>query len=244
MHHGCGLLGASEDDFRQALAADGVLPAWRLGAFDDVEETLRHSLARLRQSPELIARDHIRGLRLRPRDRHAAPGRAGLEGRAAGIRGRWPCSASDRAPPRRRHRTGSAPPRRLTPPRAACRRWTSSALERDQEHHRVLDRNGRRRRALVGPGRLDGRVVHRQRDLVPPVLVVTSTRSVSDADQPCGPLVVSAKIESRRVPAGTASGAVVCVATGSVSASAVNDRSRRHRGRRPCRRPSAPPSPR
>src|SRR5829696_6414362 len=61
MHHGCGLLGASEDDFRQALAADGVLPAWRLGAFDDVEETLRHSLARLRQSPELIARDHIRG---------------------------------------------------------------------------------------------------------------------------------------------------------------------------------------
>src|SRR3712207_929848 len=29
MHEGCGLLGASEDDFRQALAADGVLPSWR-----------------------------------------------------------------------------------------------------------------------------------------------------------------------------------------------------------------------
>jgi carbonic anhydrase len=61
MHEGCGLHGASEDDFRQALAADGVLPTWRLGAFDDIEEKLRHSLARLRTSPELAVRDHIRG---------------------------------------------------------------------------------------------------------------------------------------------------------------------------------------
>src|ERR1700716_162200 len=61
MHDGCGLHGASEDDFAQALAADGVLPTWRLGAFDDVEATLRHSLVRLRSSPELPARDHIRG---------------------------------------------------------------------------------------------------------------------------------------------------------------------------------------
>ncbi len=61
MHEGCGLHGASEDEFRQALAADGALPSWRLGAFDDIEDTLRHSLARLRSSPELIARDHIRG---------------------------------------------------------------------------------------------------------------------------------------------------------------------------------------
>jgi carbonic anhydrase len=61
MHDGCGLQGASEDDFAQALAADGVLPTWRLGAFGDVEATLRHSLARLRASPELPARQHIRG---------------------------------------------------------------------------------------------------------------------------------------------------------------------------------------
>jgi carbonic anhydrase len=61
MHDGCGLNGASEDDYRQALADDGVLPTWRLGAFDDVEATLRHSLARLRSSPELTAREHIRG---------------------------------------------------------------------------------------------------------------------------------------------------------------------------------------
>jgi carbonic anhydrase len=62
MHDGCGLHGASEDAFAKALAADGVLPTWRLGAFDDVEATLRHSLARLRSSPELPARDHVRGL--------------------------------------------------------------------------------------------------------------------------------------------------------------------------------------
>lgn len=61
MHHGCGLHGASEDAYRQALAEDGVLPTWRLGAFDDIEDTLRHSLARLRASRELIAHDAIRG---------------------------------------------------------------------------------------------------------------------------------------------------------------------------------------
>ena len=61
MHDGCGLNGASEDAFAETLAADGVLPTWRLGAFDDVEATLRHSLARLRASPELPVRDRIRG---------------------------------------------------------------------------------------------------------------------------------------------------------------------------------------
>ena len=38
MHDGCGLLGASEDSYARALAADGARPSWRLGAFDDVEE--------------------------------------------------------------------------------------------------------------------------------------------------------------------------------------------------------------
>jgi carbonic anhydrase len=61
MHEGCGLHGASEDEFAQSLRADGVLPTWRLGAFEDVDATLRHSLARLRASPELPARDDIRG---------------------------------------------------------------------------------------------------------------------------------------------------------------------------------------
>jgi carbonic anhydrase len=61
MHEGCGLHGASEDEFLSALAADGARPTWRLGAFDDVEAALRHGLERLRASAELPARDHIRG---------------------------------------------------------------------------------------------------------------------------------------------------------------------------------------
>ncbi len=61
MHEDCGLHGASEDEFADQLAADGVLPSWRLGAFDDLEDALRHSLARLRSSRELIAREQIRG---------------------------------------------------------------------------------------------------------------------------------------------------------------------------------------
>ena len=60
MHEGCGLHGASEDEFAQALADDGVLPSWRLGAFQDIEATLRQSLTRLRSCKELVARDHIR----------------------------------------------------------------------------------------------------------------------------------------------------------------------------------------
>jgi len=61
MHHGCGLRGASEDEFTEALAADGALPTWRLGAFEDVEDALRRGLARLRATPELPARDDISG---------------------------------------------------------------------------------------------------------------------------------------------------------------------------------------
>jgi carbonic anhydrase len=61
MHQGCGLHGASEDAFAAALAADGALPTWRLGAFEDVDAALQRSLARLQASPELPARDHIRG---------------------------------------------------------------------------------------------------------------------------------------------------------------------------------------
>ncbi len=61
MHDGCGLRGASEDDYARALAADGARPSWRLGAFEDVEAALRDSLARLRTAPELPHRDRIRG---------------------------------------------------------------------------------------------------------------------------------------------------------------------------------------
>ena len=78
MHENCGLHGASEDEFAAALAADGILPTWRLGAFQDLDGTLRDSLSRLRASPELPHRDHIRGLVFDPESGHlrevAGPG--------------------------------------------------------------------------------------------------------------------------------------------------------------------------
>jgi carbonic anhydrase len=61
MHDDCGLHGASEDRFAEELAADGAAPTWRLGAFADLDATLRAGLALLRSSPELPARDQIRG---------------------------------------------------------------------------------------------------------------------------------------------------------------------------------------
>lgn len=65
MHHGCGLHGASEDRFVKDLAEDGVLPTWRLGAFDDLEATLRHSVVRLCSSPELT-HHNVRGFLFDP----------------------------------------------------------------------------------------------------------------------------------------------------------------------------------
>ena len=74
MHEGCGLKGASEDDFAAALAADGVLPNWRLGAFEDLDATRATASAACARAPELSHRDRIRGSRLRPRERGPARG--------------------------------------------------------------------------------------------------------------------------------------------------------------------------
>ena len=51
MHEDCGLHETAGDELKASL-----------GGFDDLDETLRDSLARLRSSPELPVRDHIRGL--------------------------------------------------------------------------------------------------------------------------------------------------------------------------------------
>ncbi len=67
MHEGCGLLGADDERFAQALAADGAHPPWRLGGFADVEQALREGLERLRESPELAHRDRISGFVFDPR---------------------------------------------------------------------------------------------------------------------------------------------------------------------------------
>ena len=117
MHDGCGLHGASE---------------YELGAFDDLEATLRESLARLRACSELPARDHIRGFIFDPETgalrevdarRGRPPGRRvprtrARPPRARALRGRVPSS-----PPPGRGGLPSAAPlwsaRAGSPPRRA-----------------------------------------------------------------------------------------------------------------------------
>lgn len=62
MHRGCGLEGASDEDFHSLLETQGARPRWRLGAFTDLEERLRESMQRLRESRELAHGDAVRGL--------------------------------------------------------------------------------------------------------------------------------------------------------------------------------------
>jgi carbonic anhydrase len=66
MHDDCGLHGASDEEFAKTLRADGADPDWTLGGFADTEATLRAGLEKLRSSPELPARDHIRGFVFNP----------------------------------------------------------------------------------------------------------------------------------------------------------------------------------
>jgi len=75
MHEAAASANASEDDFRQQLADDGVLPNWRLGAFSDLEATL-HTRSSSPHRRELPHRDHIRA-RLRPRGSLREDRRAG-----------------------------------------------------------------------------------------------------------------------------------------------------------------------
>lgn len=60
-HTGCGLHG--EEDALRARVADatGVEPPWPLGAFGDVEQSVRDQLEILRSAPGLVGGDDARG---------------------------------------------------------------------------------------------------------------------------------------------------------------------------------------
>lgn len=60
-HTGCGLHG-DEDDLRErVVAATGAQPAGRLGAFADIEASVRGQLDALAAAPELVGGDSARG---------------------------------------------------------------------------------------------------------------------------------------------------------------------------------------
>lgn len=61
-HTDCGMLTLTDDGFRAELqAASGVAPAFAVESFSDLDADVRQSLLRVRRSPFLLHRDHVRG---------------------------------------------------------------------------------------------------------------------------------------------------------------------------------------
>jgi carbonic anhydrase len=61
-HTDCGMLTFSDDDFRRQIQDEtGVKPEWAAEAFDDLEQDVRQSIARIKNSPFIPKKDQIRG---------------------------------------------------------------------------------------------------------------------------------------------------------------------------------------
>ncbi len=61
-HTECGLLGLDEPAFESELEEEtGARPHWSTGTFDDVDVSVRRSLALVRSCPFLVDRAHVRG---------------------------------------------------------------------------------------------------------------------------------------------------------------------------------------
>jgi carbonic anhydrase len=61
-HTDCGMLIFGDDDFRRQVQRDtGVKPEWPAEAFDDLEEDVRQSIARIKASPFIPKNDTVRG---------------------------------------------------------------------------------------------------------------------------------------------------------------------------------------
>jgi carbonic anhydrase len=61
-HTDCGMLTFRDDDFKaQVQAETGIKPEWAAEAFDDLDEDVRQSIARIKASPFIPRKDSIRG---------------------------------------------------------------------------------------------------------------------------------------------------------------------------------------
>jgi carbonic anhydrase len=61
-HTDCGMLTFKDDDLRRQIQDEtGVKPAWAAEAFDDLEEDVRQSIARIKASPFIPRKDKVRG---------------------------------------------------------------------------------------------------------------------------------------------------------------------------------------
>ena len=61
-HSDCGMLTFRDDDFRRQVQDDtGIRPAWAAEAFEDLDEDVRQSIARIKASPFIPKKDAVRG---------------------------------------------------------------------------------------------------------------------------------------------------------------------------------------
>jgi carbonic anhydrase len=61
-HTDCGMLTFGDDDFRRQVQADtGIKPEWAAESFSDLEEDVRQSIARIKASPFVPNKEHVRG---------------------------------------------------------------------------------------------------------------------------------------------------------------------------------------
>jgi carbonic anhydrase len=61
-HTDCGMLTFGDDDFRRQLQDDtGIKPEWAAETFSDLDEDVRQSIARIKASPFIPHKDHVRG---------------------------------------------------------------------------------------------------------------------------------------------------------------------------------------
>jgi carbonic anhydrase len=61
-HTDCGMLTFKDDDFRHQIQQEtGIRPGWAAEAFDDPEEDVRQSIARIKASPFIPKKEHVRG---------------------------------------------------------------------------------------------------------------------------------------------------------------------------------------
>jgi carbonic anhydrase len=63
LHHtDCGMLTFDDDTFRRALQEEtGIKPAWAVETFDNLEEDVRQSIARIKSSPFIPNKNGVRG---------------------------------------------------------------------------------------------------------------------------------------------------------------------------------------
>jgi carbonic anhydrase len=61
-HTDCGMLTFSDEEFRAGIEQEtGIKPAWASEAFSDLDEDVRQSIARIKDSPFIPRKDSVRG---------------------------------------------------------------------------------------------------------------------------------------------------------------------------------------